>query len=214
MYSGEATVTNDQLEGVLKAGDILRVRGLWRSNSSSSSSSSSSGLNKKDTIQSSNNQKIDRDKRTSSDNHHHHHNQSSTSLTGGVPKIKLIQPTDKTATDLPTQTAPPLQTNNSTISSSNCHQTIQSNVEKKNNDKRIDQQQDDDKIDEVDEKIPLIEDPKSVLEQNSNSKQNKENVEVNTKKQLRKSSTTTNDGESIKSKSESGENVCKKKHSK
>ncbi|KAJ8669053.1 hypothetical protein QAD02_000312 [Eretmocerus hayati] len=40
MYSGETTVTNDQLEGVLRAGDILRVRGLWRHNSSSNSSTS------------------------------------------------------------------------------------------------------------------------------------------------------------------------------
>lgn len=71
MYSGEATVTNDQLEGVLKAGDILRVRGLWRSNSGSS---------KKENIQS-NNQKIERDKREPSQ------------LTGQIQKIKLIQPT-------------------------------------------------------------------------------------------------------------------------
>ncbi|XP_036139938.1 zinc finger protein 37 homolog isoform X2 [Monomorium pharaonis] len=72
MYSGEATVTNDQLEGVLKAGDILRVRGLWRSNTGSSS--------KKENIQS-NNQKIDRDKRETSQ------------LAGQIQKIKLVQPT-------------------------------------------------------------------------------------------------------------------------
>lgn len=92
-------MTNDQLEGVLKAGDILRVRGLWRSNSSSSSSSSSSSatggnVNKKDALQT-NSQKIDRDKH------------QSTSLTSGqVPKIKLIQPAnDKAANDnnLPSQ---------------------------------------------------------------------------------------------------------------
>lgn len=71
MYSGEATVTNDQLEGVLKAGDILRVRGLWRSNTGSS---------KKENIQS-NNQKIERDKREPSQ------------LTGQIQKIKLVQPT-------------------------------------------------------------------------------------------------------------------------
>lgn len=71
MYSGEATVTNDQLEGVLKAGDILRVRGLWRSNTGSS---------KKENIQS-NNQKIDRDKRETSQ------------LAGQIQKIKLVQPT-------------------------------------------------------------------------------------------------------------------------
>lgn len=69
MYSGEATVANDQLEGVLKAGDILRVRGLWRSNTGS----------KKENIQS-NNQKIERDKREPSQ------------LTGQIQKIKLVQP--------------------------------------------------------------------------------------------------------------------------
>ncbi|XP_011140690.1 zinc finger and BTB domain-containing protein 14 isoform X1 [Harpegnathos saltator] len=72
MYSGEATVANDQLEGVLKAGDILRVRGLWRSNTGS----------KKENIQS-NNQKIERDKREPSQ------------LTGQIQKIKLIQPTQE-----------------------------------------------------------------------------------------------------------------------
>lgn len=72
MYSGEATVANDQLEGVLKAGDILRVRGLWRSNTGS----------KKENIQS-NNQKIERDKREPSQ------------LTGQIQKIKLVQPTQE-----------------------------------------------------------------------------------------------------------------------
>nr|XP_031825869.1 zinc finger protein 271 [Nomia melanderi] len=70
MYSGEATVTNDQLEGVLKAGDILRVRGLWRSNTGS----------KKENILS-NNQKVDREKR------------EQPPLTGQIQKIKLVQPT-------------------------------------------------------------------------------------------------------------------------
>ncbi|XP_014611084.1 PREDICTED: zinc finger protein 615 isoform X1 [Polistes canadensis] len=70
MYSGEATVTNDQLEGVLRAGDILRVRGLWKSNSGS----------KKENIQS-NNQKVERDKK------------EQVPLTGQIQKIKLVQPT-------------------------------------------------------------------------------------------------------------------------
>ncbi|XP_012258711.1 zinc finger protein with KRAB and SCAN domains 3 [Athalia rosae] len=69
MYSGEATVTNDQLEGVLKAGDILRVRGLWRSNNGS----------KKENIQS-NNQKVERDKKEAAP------------MTRDIQKIKLIQP--------------------------------------------------------------------------------------------------------------------------
>lgn len=83
MYSGEATVTNDQLEGVLKAGDILRVRGLWRSNT---------GSNKKENIQS-NNQKIERDKREPSQ------------LSGQIQKIKLIQPTQEKVVESTQQTA-------------------------------------------------------------------------------------------------------------
>jgi len=89
MYSGEATVTNDQLEGVLKAGDILRVRGLWRSNSGSS---------KKENIQS-NNQKIERDKREASQ------------LTGQIQKIKLIQPTTEKVTENAQQATTACQNN-------------------------------------------------------------------------------------------------------
>ena len=88
MYSGEATVTNDQLEGVLKAGDILRVRGLWRSNTGS----------KKENIQS-NNQKVDRDKR------------EQPPLTGQIQKIKLVQPTTEKATENAQQQATPVQNN-------------------------------------------------------------------------------------------------------
>lgn len=87
MYSGEATVTNDQLEGVLKAGDILRVRGLWRSNTGS----------KKENIQS-NNQKVDRDKR------------EQPPLTGQIQKIKLVQPaTEKIVENV--QQGTPVQNN-------------------------------------------------------------------------------------------------------
>lgn len=83
MYSGEATVTNDQLEGVLKAGDILRVRGLWRSNTGS----------KKENIQS-NNQKVDRDKR------------EQPPLTGQIQKIKLVQPSTEKVVENVQQTTP------------------------------------------------------------------------------------------------------------
>lgn len=89
MYSGEATVTNDQLEGVLKAGDILRVRGLWRSNT---------GNSKKENIQS-NNQKIERDKRETSQ------------LTGQIQKIKLIQPTTEKVIENVQQAATACQNN-------------------------------------------------------------------------------------------------------
>lgn len=89
MYSGEATVTNDQLEGVLKAGDILRVRGLWRSNTGSS---------KKENIQS-NNQKIERDKRETSQ------------LTGQIQKIKLVQPTAEKVIENVQQAATTCQNN-------------------------------------------------------------------------------------------------------
>ncbi|KAL6440374.1 hypothetical protein ACFW04_003129 [Cataglyphis niger] len=89
MYSGEATVTNDQLEGVLKAGDILRVRGLWRSNTGSS---------KKENIQS-NNQKIERDKREPSQ------------LTGQIQKIKLVQPSTEKIVENAQQAATACQNN-------------------------------------------------------------------------------------------------------
>ncbi|XP_044013692.1 uncharacterized protein DDB_G0284459-like isoform X2 [Aphidius gifuensis] len=103
MYSGEATVTNDQLEGVLKAGDILRVRGLWRSNSSSSSSSSSTtSASKKENIQS-NNQKVDRDKQP---------------IPGGIQKIKLVQPTSDKTVDTTIPSIPPLVPSSSLSSSS------------------------------------------------------------------------------------------------
>lgn len=87
MYSGEATVTNDQLEGVLKAGDILRVRGLWRSNTGS----------KKENIQS-NNQKMDREKR------------EQPPLTGQIQKIKLVQPSAEKIVEN-TQQNTPIQNN-------------------------------------------------------------------------------------------------------
>lgn len=88
MYSGEATVANDQLEGVLKAGDILRVRGLWRSNTGS----------KKENIQS-NNQKIERDKREPSQ------------LSGQIQKIKLVQPSQEKVAQENAQQAAPAQNN-------------------------------------------------------------------------------------------------------
>lgn len=88
MYSGEATVANDQLEGVLKAGDILRVRGLWRSNTGS----------KKENIQS-NNQKIERDKREPSQ------------LSGQIQKIKLVQPSQEKVVQENAQQAAPAQNN-------------------------------------------------------------------------------------------------------
>lgn len=114
-----------------------------------------------------------------------------------------------------TAAAPPLQTNSNVQSQKNL-QSIQQNVERKNSSdisdkKNADLHDDDDKIDEVDEKILLLDDPKNVLLLEQNSKQNKENVEINMKKSTRKNSTTagSTDAESIKSKSESGENVCK-----
>lgn len=80
-------MTNDQLEGVLKAGDILRVRGLWRSNA---------GGSKKENIQS-NSQKVERDKKEQQP------------ITGQIQKIKLVQPTPEkiVETTAPTQPAVP-----------------------------------------------------------------------------------------------------------
>ncbi|XP_020292301.1 zinc finger protein 3 homolog isoform X1 [Pseudomyrmex gracilis] len=111
MYSGEATVTNDQLEGVLKAGDILRVRGLWRSNTGSS---------KKENIQS-NNQKIERDKR------------EPTQLAGQIQKIKLIQPTqEKVADSAQQQQAAPTCQNNVQSTKSVERKSIEKTEEKTN----------------------------------------------------------------------------------
>lgn len=111
MYSGETTVTNDQLEGVLKAGDILRVRGLWRSNSTGGSTSSSSS-SKKENIQS-NNQKVapsSRDKR-SGGVVVEQQQQQQPALSGQIQKIKLVQPTSEKlpAAEQPTTTTTPQQ---------------------------------------------------------------------------------------------------------
>lgn len=42
MYSGEATVSNDILNEVLRGGEVLKIRGLWRNSNESSASTSSS----------------------------------------------------------------------------------------------------------------------------------------------------------------------------
>ena len=132
MYSGEATVTNDQLEGVLKAGDILRVRGLWRSNT---------GGSKKENIQS-NNQKVDRDKR------------EPPPLTGQIQKIKLVQPAEKT----PVENVPPTTTPQVNLQTNSSDVPVQSKtVERKNSER---EEPDEEKIDEIEEKI-LLEDPKN-----------------------------------------------------
>lgn len=41
MYSGEATVSNDILNEVLRGGEVLKVRGLWRNNQTSEPNASS-----------------------------------------------------------------------------------------------------------------------------------------------------------------------------
>jgi hypothetical protein len=112
MYSGETTVTNDQLEGVLKAGDILRVRGLWRSNSGS----------KKENIQS-NNQKVNRDKR------------EQPPLTGQLQKIKLVQPTSEKISE-------PLQQAESSSTIQNSVSTGLKTYEKKSSVKNLSDKED------------------------------------------------------------------------
>ena len=125
MYSGEATVTNDQLEGVLKAGDILRVRGLWRSNT---------GGSKKENIQS-NNQKVDRDKKEQAP------------ITGLIQKIKLIQPSEKPQVETVPQVAIP-QPNLNSSNSVSTPKVVEKKVIQR-------EELEEDKIDEVDEKILL-----------------------------------------------------------
>lgn len=180
MYSGEATVTNDQLEGVLKAGDILRVRGLWRSNTSS----------KKENIQS-NNQKVDRDKREQQP------------VPGQIQKIKLVQPStekviqEATTTPQPVPvppTAQPIITATTTATTTMASTTIPSPVPpvptlpEKTNDKP--------------DEILINADPKKITEEAKNNEQikNKENVE-NVKKKRSKD----NETDSNKSRSEVGD---------
>lgn len=110
MYSGEATVTNDQLEGVLKAGDILRVRGLWRSNNSG-----------KKEIQS-NNQKVERDKKEAAQ------------TPGQIQKIKLVQPLPEKANENVQQTVNTTQNSNATAQKSSENNKLVDKIDDKNKD--------------------------------------------------------------------------------
>ncbi|XP_011303713.1 zinc finger protein 836 [Fopius arisanus] len=198
MYSGEATVTNDQLEGVLKAGDILRVRGLWRSNSTS----------KKENIQS-NNQKVERDKKEQQ------------SASGQIQKIKLVQPTayeksgnaaaatgDGTAqSSAPTSTTAKSTTATTTATTTTSTVPTQtpiqssSTVEKKNtqNDKSSDENKTRNDTPER-KKLGLNEESKS-----NDQNKNKENFEGNAKK--RRSNNSNSEAESNKSSRSDGENA-------
>ncbi|XP_034942458.1 zinc finger and BTB domain-containing protein 14 [Chelonus insularis] len=176
MYSGEATVTNDQLEGVLKAGDILRVRGLWRSNSTS----------KKENIQS-NNQKVERDKREQQP------------IPGQIQKIKLLQPPTDKMTPEPAHTPQPMQIPVSQMTPTTTMTTIPSTpsvpahkvIEKKITEK-------------VGEKFVETPEPKKMDETKSNDQgKNKENVELygkrkklsNSEAESTKSKSDTSEGE-------------------
>ncbi|KAK0164740.1 hypothetical protein PV328_003326 [Microctonus aethiopoides] len=180
MYSGEATVTNDQLEGVLKAGDILRVRGLWRSNSGS----------KKENIQS-NNQKVDRDKREQQP------------IPGQIQKIKLVQPTTEKMVPesaMTTQPSPIIQTTTTVTMGTTATTTTvtpsslqaQKVIEKKS-EKVIE-----DKVNDPPIEPKKIVDETKIVDQNKN----KENIETNERKRKRSSNSEV---ESNKSKSETGD---------
>lgn len=180
MYSGETTVTNEQLEGVLKAGDILRVRGLWRSNSGGSSSSSGGGSSssKKENIQS-NNQKIVRDKREqipAAGNH--------------IQKIKLIQPSVE---QLQQQQQQQNQESTSSVQNTTQQQSPIKTYEKKIVEKNVQE-----KVVEIVDGGKITDEVKSCEQQ----MKNKENVGSN-----RKRKNTCSDVESNKSKSDVGESV-------
>ncbi|XP_063985093.1 zinc finger protein 37 homolog [Diachasmimorpha longicaudata] len=185
MYSGEATVTNDQLEGVLKAGDILRVRGLWRSNSAS----------KKENIQS-NNQKVDRDKREQQ------------SASGQIQKIKLVQPTahekptsEVGTTSVSSSTPTPVQQPSvQPLHQASSAQSVPKVLEKKNS--PCEKSSDDSKTrtDTPDSKKGFTEESKS-----NDQNKNKENVEANGKK--RRSNNSSSEAESNKSSKSDGDNA-------
>lgn len=192
MYSGEATVTNDQLEGVLKAGDILRVRGLWRSNSGS----------KKENIQS-NNQKVERDKR------------GEQPITGQIQKIKLVQPTtekiDSTMTMTTTAATPPptaqpvsvvqsamttMAMATATTTTATTTMTMPSVPAQKLTEKKSSERMLEEKTSEITAFKNVIDGTKS-----NDQNKNKENVEANGKKKR----SSNSEAESTKSKSDTGD---------
>ncbi|XP_014210117.1 protein tramtrack, beta isoform [Copidosoma floridanum] len=210
MYSGETTVTNDQLEGVLKAGDILRVRGLWRSSSSGagSSNTSSTSSSKKENIQS-NNQKLARDKSQPG------HNTGSVAATNGgghhIQKIRLVQPVvDKHPEQSSNQTQANIQQQNAQSTSNG---VAQSNVLRMYEKKTATTTGEKERAQETGRGI-IVEATESggkrlVIDLEANcgqeqSKNNKENVEnANGKK---RKNTSSSDVESTKSKSDVEEN--------
>lgn len=193
MYSGETTVTNDQLEGVLKAGDILRVRGLWRSNSSSGS--------KKENIQSNNQKLVRSDKRSEQP-------ALGSTASGQIQKIKLVQPASEKIVEPLVQNQQQLLESSSSSSGSqpnNC-QPLLKTYEKKDKTSLADK---DDK-EGSEASVATTDGGKSCSEDAATKSsceagKNKENVETNSKK--RKS--TSSDAESTKSKSDVGESVSR-----
>ncbi|XP_031779216.1 zinc finger protein 37 homolog isoform X1 [Nasonia vitripennis] len=192
MYSGETTVTNDQLEGVLKAGDILRVRGLWRSNSSSGS--------KKENIQSNNQKLVRSDKRSEQP-------ALGSTASGQIQKIKLVQPASERIVEPLIQTQQQLLESSSSSSGSqqnNCQPLLSKSYDKKDKNSAVDK---DDK-EGSEASIATTDGGKSCSEDaaaksSCEAGKNKENVETNSKK--RKS--TSSDAESTKSKSDVGEST-------
>ena len=112
MYSGETTVTNEQLEGVLKAGDILRVRGLWRSNSGSS---------KKENIQSNSQSKPALTSTVST-------TKAQPNSTGQIQKIKLAHCELQPSQNAQQQQHQPQNQNNALQEDSKAHEKKSNNV--------------------------------------------------------------------------------------
>lgn len=171
MYSGEATVTNDQLEGVLKAGDILRVRGLWRSNSGNSTS-------KKDGVQPSS-QKVERDKR------------EQPLIAGQIQKIKLVQPSNlsEKSVDSVEQSVTPVPQNN-------CIQTMTTTVTATPTSPTTTPKPTERKISEKSEDSNIELETKSLDEPSNEQNKNRENVEESRKKRKSESESTKSKSES------------------
>ncbi|KAL7305787.1 hypothetical protein TKK_0002036 [Trichogramma kaykai] len=172
MYSGETTVSNEQLESVLKAGDILRVRGLWRSNSTSS---------KKENIQS-NSQTSGKSAASGNSLPAAKQSQQTVVASGHFQKIKLVQPEQHHHHQQQQQQQVIQQTPQIHSASERRAAAASSDNNKSAKDKEHEQ----------------LESRASQEVENGEVGKNKENVEVNRSKDKRKFSET----ESIRSKSD------------
>lgn len=177
MYSGETTVTQDQLDGVLRAGDILRVRGLWRNMTIDS---------KKENLQS-NHQRSQTEKKNDKRDLSH--------TPGQVQKIRLTQPPSEKKNDSHAEEATVSSPLPASSPFQGIHQLPAKTYERKISDKTPTSLNKSSTVTDQAKKSNEV--SHSPAEQSKN----KENVEVNNKKR------SCSDAESVKSKSDTVENV-------